>query len=337
MKNKITDNRKVLIALILVLVIICGILTGAIFTLVSVRLFPQNEEVITEENKTRIEPEAEEFSDIMPDNGNHGNYEKPSEAVSVPVTSRNDSSSSDVLTKEILMSRSWYIEMQWSAEYIFLEDGTYECYGAKYITGTYSIDGNYLCFDNHELEYTSIAERSDIRKDDYFMTFAKNKNVDENEKIFYTTSSDKPMWLIDATNRLNEHRYYSIYRTFSIEENDKYADDKYPYFGFSMYFADEDAMPLLIYHKGTCEDDRTYSFYTVRDKKPYLLGCVSATHSTLFACDDGLFKYIGTPGEDMYFTIDFVNDSIIETKEDSFTFPLFHDFSNEMTFDPIIY
>ncbi len=48
MKNKITDNRKALIALILVMVIICGFLAGAIFALVKGNLPFSDEELVTD-------------------------------------------------------------------------------------------------------------------------------------------------------------------------------------------------------------------------------------------------------------------------------------------------
>lgn len=48
MKKKTTDNRKVLIALILVMVIICGILTGAIFVIVRNKRIVTDEELVTD-------------------------------------------------------------------------------------------------------------------------------------------------------------------------------------------------------------------------------------------------------------------------------------------------
>ncbi len=248
--------------------------------------------------------------------------------------------SSDVLTKEILMSHSWYITMQWSVEHIFLEDGTYEYYGASYGTGTYSIEGNILHLDKYDLVYTSIAESEDVRNDDYFMSFAKNQNVGENEKILYTLNKNTPMWLIDATNRFEADRNYSFYRNFALDNyeskwHNNYED--YLYAEFAMIDIDDDGTEELIVHEGTCEADRKYHFYTVKNKEVVYLGSLGAWHASLSENDGYLTKSDGMGGEGIYYKVEIENGKITENEEGSFSFPPTPDFGDSITFFPTMY
>lgn len=331
------DKSKVIIALIIVLTIICGLLLGAIVGVAIKRkdLSEENtadEEQITEEAEYPVQHEDEYVSveDIT-----KRETERVTAKETVTSEADNTSLSSDKLTKEVLVSHSWYIEMQWKCEYVFYMDGTYESYGAVYGTGTYTIKGDMLYFDNHELKYTTIAECEDARNDEYFiMSFARNNNVKEDEKILYTTDKNKPMWLVDTKGRFECDRDYSIFRTFTLEENDYY--DEYSYFGFALVDLNNDGRDELVCHRGTCENDRTYSFYTVKNKEVVLIGTVNAWHAGLAEGSNGVIKYTGISGEGEYYRISMQNGEIIETKLGEYSFPPVPDFGTEVRFDPML-
>lgn len=274
---------------------------------------------IESEAETKKEPEKE--------------TEKKEEATTQKTASP---ASSDVLTKELLMSHSWkgYAQFEW--EYVFNADGTVDIYAVSVETENYRIDGNTLYIGNTAYEYISLEE-SDVWKSDDIFSGSVINELKPGEKFFWTDNA-VCKWLIDTTGRLEYPIIpHAVYMEFEYEKTENLNPDEYIYFEFATWDIDNDGTEEMIFHEGTCEQDREYHFYTVKNRELIHLGDVHAWHAGLSASDNGLIKYSGMSGEGDYYRITVENGKIKETKEGTYSFPPVPDFGTPIYFHPSLY
>ncbi len=242
--------------------------------------------------------------------------------------------SSDVLTKELLMSHSWkyFAQVEW--EYVFNADSTVDIYNIGIETMDYRIEGNTLYIGELEYEYISL-ESSEACKNSSFSEHTA-KQLKPGEKFFWGKNNTE-LWIIDATGRMEGDSSIAVYQQFSFDQLENNNPDEYIYFEFATWDIDNDGTEEMIFHEGTCEQDRTYHFYTVKNRELIHLGDVHAWHAGLSATDNGLIKYSGMSGEGDYYRITVENGKIKETKEGTYSFPPVPDFGTPIYFHPSLY
>lgn len=82
-----------------------------------------------------------------------------------------------------------------------------------------------------------------------------------------------------------------------------YDPSQYSYFGYALVDIDGDGGDELIVHTGTCEADRKYIFYTIKDGNSIYLDEINAWHSALYMGEKGLIHVSGEGEMRDYFSI----------------------------------
>ena len=110
------------------------------------------------------------------------------------------------------------------------------------------------------------------------------------------------------------------------------ASEDFIYREYAFHDIDEDGTEELIVHDGTCENDRTYYFYTVRDGEAAHLGNCEGWHGALADGNRYITLYAGMNGEGTSTPIRIEGGALLFEESEPFTFPPIPDFGPDIVF-----